>query len=387
MVDTKSHRRSVATSFKERAEQSFLPLLGAILLSAAGSLPLHLTPLILVVLIADGRVSIAGAGWVTSAILAGHVFSSLTLPILKISMMHRISVLCAILILLLGLATTALSDTISIYLGWYLVGVSCGSLMYLGTISASHYRRTTFAFSIRLGLVLILAGAVTSGLLVSDALTSYQTLLTALILTFCVICGIGILFYKPIAFDTQLAAQIDRCRWSTPQITGLISLNILFVGQGGFLAYVIYRASDRGMTLADTTWAIVAMKIVAGVWLASAANFKLRTKQQDRLLEFGVLLAIGVATASYTRDPTIFFLSLLIFEIAFNTLSARFQARIAELNRHLAGQWLTAAVLLGAACGPPLHGVALTTDLAFYFLLLSVCSAILPAIWARKYDS
>lgn len=367
-------------------EQSRFALFGAILLSAVGSLPLHLLSLTIVSLIVDGRVPIAAAGWVASAILVGQLMSSLTLPFLKISIVSRPLALAATLLLLTGLTTTALNNSASLYLGWWLVGISCGVLMYLGTASAAHYGRTTFAFSLRLGVVLILAGSVASGLLIGNALTSYHSFLTVLFLTFGLISVVGLVLYSPIALDIKTATQGQERRWHTPQITGLLTLYVLFVGLAGFLAYVAQGAIDRGMTFGDTTLAIAAMKILAGIWLI-VANLRLGANLRQRFLAIGVILAISVALAADTRDPIVFFLSLLSIEITFNTLSARFQAKFAEANRAFAGQWLTGTILLGAACGPPLLGAAIGADLTIFFVLLATGSALLPAIWARAYTA
>lgn len=385
--EAKIPRRSTEPCFKNRAKQSPIALFGAILLSAAGSLPLHLIPLIVVALTIDGRVSVVGAGWVGSAILLGQLSSSLALPMLKVSVVHRISAFCAVFLLLLGLTITTLAGSISLYLGWCLVGSSCGVLMYLGTVSASHYRRTTFAFSLRLGVVLILAGSTAGGLVGSNALVSYQSFLTTLFLIFGLICAVGLMLYSPTTHDVRVATQGQHHHWHAPQMLGLLALFILFVGQTGFLAYVVQGAVNRGMTLAESTWAIATMKILAGLWLVIVANLRLQTEKKPRFLEFGALLAVGVAIASYTVVPVIFFLSLLSFEIAFNTLSARFQAKVAETNRLLAGLWLTATILLGAACGPPLHGAAIDAGVTYYFLLLAICSAVFPAIWAKAYTT
>lgn len=387
MPDVKTSQRSITLSVEKRGEQSPIALFGAILLSAVGSLPLHLIPLTIVALIADGRVSIAEAGLVASAILLGLVLSSLTLPVLKVSIVPRMSALAAVILLILGLATTLLAGLTSLYLGWCLVGISCGVLMYIGTSSASHYGRTTLAFSLRLGVVMILAGSIAGSLLMSNALASYQSFLTVLFLMFSFISVAGLLLYSPVVLDIKLTTYDQKHRWQAPQATGLLTIYVLFVGQAGFFAYVVQGALDRGMTFAASIAAMATMKVLAGVLLVGVAKLAGRRELRDRFLEIGILLATGVAIASHTRDITSFFLGLLIIEIAFNTLSARLQARVAETNRLFAGQWITATMLLGAACGAPLHGAAISADLSFYFLLLAMGSAILPAIWARAYTT
>lgn len=357
-------------------------LFGAILLSAVGSLPLHLTPLILVALIADGRVSVGEAGWVASVIIIGQLLASLILPILRISIVSRSFVTVVVVLLLLGLSTTAFNSSICLYTGWCLVGMSCGVLMYIGTVSASHYRRTTLAFSLRLGLVLVLAGSATFGLLASNALVSYQAFLTIFLLICSLLCITGVMLYSPIELDIKTTVQGQEHQWTYSQITGLLTIYILFVGLAGFLAYVAHGAIDRGMAFVDAAMAIAAVKIIAGIWLF-VANRKLETKLRQRFLEIGIVLSIGLALVSGSREPIFFFLSLLIVEIAFNTLSASFQAAFAEANRSFAGQWLTGTFLLGAACGPPLQGAAVGADLTLVFTILAMGTAFIPAIWVR----
>lgn len=364
-------------------DKGLIALFGAILLSAVGSLPLHLIPLILVTLIADGRVSIAEAGWIASAILLGQLLSSLALPALKISVVRRVPALGAALLMLAGLMTAAMAGPVGLYLGWFVVGSSAGILMFLGTVSAAHYRNTTFAFSMRLGVVLCLAGSIAAGLMISQALVSYSSLLTALLLIFSPLLILGLLLYDPVTSDAKPVDNGRRHQWRLSQILGLIALFILFLGQTGFLAYVVQGAIDRGMTITESTWAIALVKIVAGFWLTGIAVYGAAEGRRHRLFELGILLAISLGVASQTTIPLIFLLSLLTFEIAFNTLSARFQAALADANRHVAGQWLTGSLLLGAALGPPLYGATIGANLGSYFILLALCSAIIPAVWAK----
>ncbi|MGI9450584.1 MAG: hypothetical protein ACR2QH_08125, partial [Geminicoccaceae bacterium] len=321
------------------------------------------------------------------AVLFGQLLSALTLSALKFAVVRRVPALAAALLMLAGLTTTAMAGPIGLYLGWFAVGCSAGVLMFLGTVSAAHYRNTTFAFSMRLGVVLCLAGSIAAGLLISQAMVSYSSLLTALLLIFSLPLTLGLLLYDPV---TSVAKPVDDGRkhqWQAPQILGLVALFILFIGQIGFLAYVVQGAIDRGMTITESTSAVVAMKIVAGLWLTGIAVYAAAKKRRHRLLELGILLAISLGIASQTTTPLIFLLSLLTFEIAFNTLSARFQATLANVNRHVAGQWLTGTLLLGAAFGPPLYGAAIGANLGVYFIVLALCSTIIPAIWAKFHEA
>lgn len=387
MSGTSRYPKHAVPGFGWLQDKSLIALFGAILLSAVGSLPLHLIPLILVTLIADGEVTIPEAGWIASVILIGKLASSLALPVLKVSVVRVTVAFCAALLMLTGLLTTLAATSLGLYLGWFLVGISSGILMYLGTVSASHFSNTTFAFSLRLGVVLCLAGAsIASLLLIDQALVSYRSFLMALLLIFSLLLTLGLVLYNPTTNHAKPADIGRKHQWRLSQILGLIALFVLFLGQTGFLAYVVQETIDRGMTIAESIWAIVAMKIVAGIWLAGNAVHGAANGRRHRLLEFGILLAVSLGVASQTTTPLILLLSLMTFEIAFNTLSARFQATLANANRHIAGQWLTATLLMGAAFGPPLYGAAIGANLGFYFIFFALCSTIIPAVWAKLYE-
>src|SRR5262245_59010132 len=102
------------------ASRDVIALVGASLLSAAGSLPLHLMPLIVVSLVADQRTSIAQAGWVASAVLLGQLLTSLALPTLAVRTVNRLPVSGVALLLLLGLVASGLGGEVSLFSGWFL---------------------------------------------------------------------------------------------------------------------------------------------------------------------------------------------------------------------------------------------------------------------------
>src|SRR5262245_10991731 len=157
-------------------------LIGACILSSVASLPFHLVPLILVALIADSRASVANAGWVASAMLIGQLTTALALPALRVVDVSRTLLLGAAVILLVGLGISIAPDYSILLLGWFLVGQCCGVLSYQGTIAASQYPRRAFAFSLRLAMILILAGLASGVLQVSNMLASYPKFLLSLIL-------------------------------------------------------------------------------------------------------------------------------------------------------------------------------------------------------------
>jgi hypothetical protein len=360
-----------------------MTLVGASLLSAAGSLPWQLMPLIVVSLIADSRTSIAQAGWVASAVLLGQLSTSLTLPALGVQIVSRGFAVAIALALLLGLAASTLGGIVALYLGWFLIGGCCGILQYLGVVAASIDSRPAFAFSLRLSIVLMLAGLVVGALQATNVFISYFSTMAALGMVFAPLLATGIALYDPSRPGPDPAGQYPSVRSVLRKFSGLGTVYLLFVGQVGFLAYAVQSAMDRGMAIEEAAWAVAAMKIVSGAWLLYMAQTGFQNTLRPRFLELGGVLAASVVVVSYTGHLVGFFLGLIAFEIAFNTLVPRLQAKVILGARQFAGRWLTAALLLGAASGPPLHGAAISAGAGSYFICFAVLSALLPGLWAK----
>jgi hypothetical protein len=367
-------------------EGALRPLLGASILSSVGSLPLHLAPLIVATLIADSMTSVGGAGWIPSAMLLGQLSSSLALPALKIRTVRRDVAIIAAIILLVGLAISSSNKFVTILIGWFLAGQCCGTLMYLGTIVASQFPRKSFAFSFRLAIVLILAGSVSSLLQATKAFTSYRALLFELILVLVPILICGIMLHRPVAEERTKVEFAEGNGWTIRQFSGLATVYLFFVGQTGFLAYVIQQAHAREMNFNDTVWSLAAVKFAAGLWLIGVAFLEFGRQRKERFLYVGIVLISAMLTVSYTLSIVVFFMALLVFEITLNALSARLQAAVVAARPQFAGQWLTGVILLGAATGPPLNGLAISSGLAGIFLVISLLSALAPIIW-RQFDA
>ena len=362
-------------------EGTLRPLLGASILSSVGSLPLHLAPLIVATLIADSVTSVERAGWIPSAMLLGQLSSSLALPALKIHTVRRDVAIVAAIALLVGLAISSSTKFVIILAGWFLAGQCCGTLMYLGTIVASRFPRKSFAFSLRLAIVLILAGSVSSLLQATNAFTSYRTLLFELILVLVPILICGMTLHRPVAEGPTKAEIAEGNVRSILQFSGLATVYLFFVGQIGFFAYVIQQALARKMALNEAVWSLAAVKLTAGLWLIGLAFFGFGRQRKERFVFVGIALVSAMLTISYTLSIAVFFVALFLFEVALNTLSARLQAAVVAARPQFAGQWLTGVILLGAATGPPLNGLAISSGFASIFLVISLLSALAPIVW------
>jgi hypothetical protein len=352
-------------------------LVGASVLSGAGSLPLHLAPLIITVLVVDGRASVAEAGWIATSVLLGQFVTALVLPLLDVRLIARGPAIAVALVLLLGLGVSGLDGMAGLLMGWFIVGICCGGLQYLGTITAATHSRPAFAFPIRLGVVLCLAGVAAGALQWTASLASYGQMLAVLLAVFSLVLVVGVALHRPIEPPRRI--QEKDAQAGALKYAALAIVFILFVGQSGLLAYAVQGATSRGIVLRDASWALALMKITAGVCLLMLARKGLQNRENPRFLELGLLLAISNFIVATSTGLVLFFVGLLGLEIGFNLLSARLQAKVADIAPYFGGQWLVATMLLGAASGPALHGLAIRFDAANAFMVFAMASAMIPA--------
>jgi hypothetical protein len=357
-------------------------LFGASLLSSAGSLPLHLVPLIVVALIADSRTSVAGAGWVASAILFGQLSTALLLPALGIQSVRRAYVFGAAVILTVGVAISSAAEYLVVLTGWFLVGQCCGVFSYLGTVVAAQFSRPVFAFSLRLGIVLIFAGCVSGVLQLFGMLASYRDLLTVVAGALIPMVACGTALHHPISVQEGYVYQATQ-RLKVGSFAGLLTVYLFFVGQTGYLSYAVQQAVGRGMTFESTALSLALMKISAGIWVLCTSCVGHDDLKSTRFGYLTVVLIIAIIALFYSKHIVVFFLALLAIEMALNRLSARLQAAVVAARPKFAGRWLTGIMLLGAASGPPLNGFMISIGLDGAFVLICVFSALGPLLWQQ----
>ena len=169
------------------------------------------------------------------------------------------------------------------------------------------------------GTVLTVAGVSVALLQWRDALGSYaalQAYLAAIVVVLLVVGGACM--RAPVA-----APANPQGSQSTPNWPGLLVVVVVFVGQVGFLSYVVQEART-GVEFA--AWVLGGVKAVAGVVLLVWA---LRQAEEAHgLLGLGVMLGACVVLASVVQSVMLLVVALLAFEISFNILSARLQARV-----------------------------------------------------------
>lgn len=356
-------------------------LIGASLISAAGSLPTHLLPVTITAVVAGTSASPETAGLIASAMLIGQLTSSIGLPLLKVTAISRLWAGAVSVALLAGLVLSGADGLATLLGGWFAVGLCCGILLFLGTVSAARFDRPSLAFTLRLGVVLVLAGAATGLIQISGAAGSYDTYLLWFGVSIAAVLAVGNLLYAPIPAVEPDGDGAGGGRFTMAMGAGLVAAYILFVGQTGLVAYVLFSAVERGMDLASAAWAFAAGKVGSGIWLVTASRLSRPGSSVFRMTVLGVLVAAGGYGMSKAGEIQFLFGFLIVFQIAFNSLSAQMQGSIAAIGPKITGRWIAGTLLLGAASGPPLHGWAIGAGLEPEFVVFAVATALLPVVW------
>jgi hypothetical protein len=380
-----SLRDASATQVTRANHRAALPrLLGASLLSAIGSLPNHIGPIMVVAIVADGRVRVAEAGWVLSASALGELLASLLIPAVGVLHLGRPVALAAGAGLLAALGVSMLPGLAATLSGFLAVGACCGVLKQLGTIAASSYPYRTFAFLLRLALVLALAGIAACALQALEALASWPALLERLALLLLPLLVLGGSLYRPFGENPPHSAGQARMQaCSARSFSGLAVLYLFFAGISGFFAYAAQQAAAKGMAVTDTILSIGAMKIAAAAWLLAAALLVPSKEGRGVGAVETVLLVVALWTVFLGRGIAAFLAGLLLLEVTVNGVSARLQAAIVGADPRSSGRWLNAVILLGIATGPPLYGLAIGAGLETGFLVLISVAVCLPLAWSE----
>jgi len=358
------------------------PVLGASLLSAAASLPLHLMPFLVLTVAAEGKLPLAQAGLIASAYMVGQLIATITLPALKFSRLSRSQAAASVAVLLAAAWVSAQLSSQAVVACWLVIGGACGALQFLGTTTAAAASNRQAAFALRLSAILFVSSIAIVALRLGSGFGGYGPLMSQVALIFAVLTIGGLIFYKepPVA----AAPQPQKTQATVPRhVSGLAVLFLLFVGQPGFWAYAVQGAQQRGIVVEHIAYAIAFCKGISGLVLLAGA---LRESQQAKegLFWPGLGVALGVAGMALSSDLLPFLLGMLVWELALNVLSVRFQAAVARENPTAASPWLAGAIFLGAATGPALHGLGIQTGTASAFVTYSCLSALLPFLWAQR---
>jgi hypothetical protein len=358
--------------------------LGASLLSAAASLPLHLMPLIVVAVVAESRLPTAQAGWIATAYMLGQMLVVLALPAAGYTLLRRQYAFVAAAVLLGAVATSRGLYGCPVLLPWFFVGAACGALQFLGTTTAAAAPDRRLAFALRLAVTLLVSGCAIVGVQFSGGFGTYGSLAIQLSLVFAVLTGLGLVWYREPGPADQMRGSLEPAKAGS--LAGLLVVFLLFLGQPGFWAFALQGVQRRGVVLEHVAYAIAFCKASTGLVLLITALRGAHGPPRTDLLWPGVAVAGGVLGMALARHPESFLVGLLLWELGLNVLAVRLQVAVVQDNPGMAGPWLTSAVFLGAATGPVLHGMTIQIGIPYAFVAYACVSAVVPFGWAMRQN-
>jgi hypothetical protein len=269
-----------------------------------------------------------------------------------------------------------------VLVAWLIVGVMAGVLQYLGntTAAAAPNRRT--AFAIRMAASALAGASLMAWLQLSQArIADYQSVCLQFVLAFLALSAVGLLLYRSEAASGVSAKGAAPPTSAVGIRGGLIVLFVLFVGQQGLGALLMQGASERALALDQIVWTMCASKLLGAAALLFGNPRNARAGVVELLLS-GVTVAVGALCIGVGASTVVYACGLVLWEVALNVLSARYQAFLAYTNPVAAGMWITAAIFLGAAAGHALGPNAAASGHLALFVGFAVLTALAPSAWA-----
>jgi hypothetical protein len=367
-----------------------IQLFSASLLSLVGSIPMHLLPLLIAAVVAEKRMSIENAGWLGSALLLGQLLIVLILPILKINLITRTGAIYACIVMLIGLLIVSFHDIKYILFGWFLIGLACGCLQFLGTTTAAQHKDKIFAFTFRLIIILFFTGILIAGMKFFTNKETYNSLIFLLILITFSLATIALSVYK--ISNEKLLLIKNNLSHKKPissnikiDLLGLSTIFILFMTVYGYWVYLVHSTSSRGLPTENVAWIIAITKVIGAFFLLFMLTTSIGKKNKSISLLFpSIFTSIGIASTALATSIEIWSIGLLFIELGFNALSARVQAVLMQRNFENTGNWLTCAILVGAAFGPLVYGSLISYNIGIWLILFTVFSVFVPAVFLQE---
>lgn len=351
--------------------------IAACLISAAGSLPLHMMALIVALAISEGELGVARAGWISSCYMAGLLIGSVGLPMAGATRVSPGAAAGATAIVIVALWAGAMFGGLFLFAGWVAVGAGCSVLNLLGSTFAAARNDRRLVLGLRLALVLLASAAVIAATDLFTSFGSYQSTVAVLGAAFAAFVLAGMPFYKP-PVDNMMVTP-HAIGKGTVRFGGVAAVVLFYLGQPGFNAYSAHIAAANGIGATALPLAFAVCKAAAALVLMRWSLHRRQNSAPTLLLAF--LLAAAIAMMAFSTYIAGFVAGLLLWEIAVNLQSTRLQATFLASNPRFAGPWLPAFIAIGAGLGPAIHGWALAEGAGLAFVAFSASTSFLPVLW------
>lgn len=357
-------------------------MIGATLLSAAGSLPLHLAPVLVATVLASRPVTNAQAASLISCIMAGQIAAVLVSTRIRIERINRLAVIGTFAVFFAStLSTPWIDNQLLFNLAWFVAGLVCGLLMQFGIVTAANSRLKLQAFAYRLSFALFFSGVVSSGVLLFGKRPEYGQLIALLGSVMCFIFLVGVTIWKRDGSSDAPSTSARHVGVTPVDLAGLGLLLLFFAGQTGFLSNAAHFTSQNSVSLGDTAAALGISKIaISFVIFAIAIRGSGNSWRQQMV--YALFLCGAVILISLQQDFAWIVVGFIIFELCLNLSSAAFMASLSEAFTLKAKNLLLMAILLGVLSGPPLAGHLIDEGLNIVPILLALMTAFLPIVWS-----
>jgi hypothetical protein len=332
--------------------------------------------------IVDDLLPVQRAGWIGSCFTFGILASTVGLPLLGFRSVTNPWPIAAIGSAIAALCMGALYGAVSLLMSWIAVGAACGLLHFLGSTAARSYPDRQFVLGVRLAAVLLAAALVIGAGGLWSGFNSYQVGAIVLSGGVALVAAVGMVWYRPRSLrdaSNGADASMSISPWAPWTSLGIVA--VYFAGQTGFVGYAAHGALVNGIAAGDLPGVYAGAKALTAMvllWLCA------RSRSGQPSLLGAALLATAVILMAAATDLFMFALGLVLWEVAANIQSTRLQTLVVTRFPLSGSLGIPAAIALGAAIGPAMHGALLGSAAGEWFIAFSALSAFLPVVWAWR---
>ena len=353
------------------------------ILSSLGSIPLHLTTLLVAILQSEAAFSIVSASFVMSSALFGLFFMSVfqairpfkdvSWPFLtKTVSLHVLAILLS----------TQVGSVQLLALLWFVIGCCSGVYMQMGTLAAAESQYKQQMFMVRLAGALIISGGIAALLSVLEPEAVYSVLCYIYVL---VLVGVFLVSGRRAQkFKLSSAPALEGVSTVGQGLIGLAVLLLFFAGQSGFLAhaseFLATQTRDIGTIADSVTFAKLGVGLIMTCILALFPSGNRGIGVVGLLLLF---FLVGVISDNMILLYAM--LAFLLFDLAFNLAAPSILAQLSKLSTRRQKMALLSVLLAGSVLGPRGGGILMewhSFSAVQWFAATSIAVAMAWILWS-----
>lgn len=317
----------------------------SLLVASFSIVPFYCTPFLIASFIDAPQFSNSLVNFIPTIMMGSQLAFVIILPLFFSSGKIQSFIPASLLTSSLIIAFITLSGTLGIlfFISIVFTGFASACLFFYGTSIALESEERPLAFLTRLAFSLILAGIVSTTLVIfRNSLGIASMLLPIAFIYFC--AAIFLWNFK----IPSSASSIEISQVRLPQLAALFLVVIFFISQTGF--YVFHASFYKDDV--ETTLALSTSRIVSGslILLLPAVLF---THKALRLLILWLAVeALSILLLSQRLEVSSVLIAIVLYEFSLNALAIFVQSEAGTVSAKLALKFLAPCILLGATIGP-----------------------------------